>query len=74
VQPRRVLKSGESIRCEMKPFTASQLPSSPAGRMQILHELLAGTEIVDENGDPTGERTEPLITKADFVRLMNGIK
>jgi len=47
---------------------------TPAGRLEVIHEWLAGPEIIDENGEPTGERGAPLITKALAKRLMDAVK
>jgi len=41
--------------------------------MEALQQLLEGVPIRDEYGNPTGEHTGPLISKADYVRLMDAI-
>jgi hypothetical protein len=53
----------------MKAYPFPSLPKSPAGRLAFLHDLAAGFEVYDENGEPTGERTDPCITLEDFARL-----
>lgn len=52
--------------------TRLSLPASPAGRLQFLSDLLHGLPIVDADGNPTGERTGPFITKEQFVKLLDG--
>jgi hypothetical protein len=46
------------------------MPKDLAGRLAFVEYLLAGAEIYDENGDTTGERTAPLITKEEALRLL----
>lgn len=43
---------------------------SVAGRMELLDEWLAGPALVDESGEPTGERGAPLITRETYLRLL----
>lgn len=46
------------------------LPKTLAGRIECISEWLAGPALVDDNGEPTGERGAPLITREQAVRLM----
>ena len=55
----------------MHAFPPSSLPETPAGRMEQIAQWLQGIPIVDEDGDPTGEYTAPLITKELAARLMD---
>lgn len=52
--------------------TTSQLPTSPAGRLEFVAMLARGLPIYDDEGEPTGEYTEPFITKEQACRLMDG--
>lgn len=54
----------------MKPFTESQLPASPAGRLAFMCDMLNGFPIYDEDGNDTGGRTDPMITKEQFAALV----
>jgi hypothetical protein len=68
------LPTGLTSPLAMSVFPESKLPETPAGRMEFIVDLLVGFPIVDENGEPTGEYTGPVITKATARRLMKGIK
>lgn len=57
----------------MKPFTKSQLPTTVAGRLEFVMTLLQGFPICDENGEPTGEYTPPVITKATALKLLEEV-
>jgi len=48
----------------------SPVAMSVAGRVEFLMELLQGIPLRDSDGFLTGERSEPLITKEDFARVM----
>ena len=45
---------------------------TPAEKVQIIMELLGGQDILDEDGEPTGEKTVTLITKEEALRLLMG--
>ena len=54
----------------MRPFPAASLPSSPAARRAFACDLLNGFPIVDEDGNETGELTEPVITVEQFREIV----
>lgn len=58
---------------EMSPFPSSLLPGSPAGRLAFAMDLLQGFELHDEDGNPTGERSEPVITLSQFKKIVEGM-
>ena len=56
----------------MRTFPLSVFSLSPAGRLQLVCDLLRGAPLRDENGEPTGDYSEPLITQADANRILGG--
>lgn len=62
---------GLSSRLAMRAFPVSSLPTTIAGRVACIMEWLEGIPIYDEYGYPTGERTAPLITKEQALRLLD---
>jgi hypothetical protein len=63
----------------MSSFPSSTLPTSVAGRLALVEDLLAGVPIVVECSCGCGEtfdtgRREPLITKEDARRLIEAIE
>lgn len=54
----------------MSVFSPSQLPQALAARLEFVSMLLEGAPIVDEDGNDTGERTGPLISKDLAAKLL----
>jgi hypothetical protein len=55
----------------MQAFPESSLPTSPAGRLQWIQEMVQGSPILDDDGEPTGEYSEPCLTPEDAARLID---
>ncbi len=48
----------------------SQLPMTVAGRLEFVATMLQGFPIYDDNDEPTGEFTEPMITKEQAREML----
>lgn len=62
------LASGIAIQAS----SPSNLPTTPAARVQAVFELLQ-PEVVDDEGRPTGEFGPPLISKELARKLLEGV-
>ena len=57
----------------IRAYPPSQLPETVAGRLELIHEWMSPQPIYDQDtGEPTGEYSEPLITKEQAAKLMEG--
>lgn len=43
---------------------------SPAGKLQLIRELLGGEDVYDDDGNPTGEKTPQIITPEEAKKLL----
>lgn len=59
-------------RGAMRVFSPSQLPSTPAGRLEQVLAWLQPQPIYDDEGEPTGKYSEPIITLEQAVKLLDG--
>ena len=67
------MRKGLTSPLVMRAFPVSQLPLTVAGRLQFVMDLATPRPITDEDGEPTGEYSEPVITLEDARKLLEGI-
>jgi len=51
------------------PGIEAMLPKTLAARQECLDFWYNGLPVIDDNGEPTGERTAPLISRETYLRL-----
>lgn len=61
------LRSGASIKLEL----GENFPKTSAGKLELITILLGNEPIYDEDFNEIG-RTEPMITKEEALKLLNG--
>jgi hypothetical protein len=55
---------------EIRSYTTSCLPNTTVGRLEAVIELARPRPILDADGNPTGEFSEPLISMAQALALL----
>jgi len=49
------------------------LPKTPAARLQFIADMMLGLPLHDADGNPTGERLPPMITKEQAREMLLAI-